>query len=235
MKKLPYVMYSVDYRHASAGIRACHRLVHELNELGYPAYSFHKTNPEWNELRWKNQVPEFIAIYPEIISGNPLNSNRVVRWILNVPGKIGGPTTYDSKDMFFAWNNSFLSNVPLLTVDIMEHDLFFDTDKKENNEVCYFGKGCFRVAEQSDTTKNMIQITCDWPPTRKETATLLRNTKTLYTYDDCTSIIDEAFACGCKVILMPENTEVKNDLSRQISKECYLDRTTQFINITQKR
>jgi hypothetical protein len=231
-KKLPYVMYSVDYRHNSAGIRACHRLVHELNEMGYTAYSVHETNPDWNELHWNNQTSEFIAIYPEIIYGNPLSSKKVVRWVLNIPGKVYGPTTFNSKDMIFTWDSSFLSNVPILTVDIMEHDLFFYTDKQENNDVCFFGKGYFRVNEQSYITKNMRQITDDWPPTRNELAELLRNTKTLYTYDNCTSIINEAFACGCKVILMPENTEVNQ--SQKISKERYLDMLNQFIKITQQ-
>jgi hypothetical protein len=235
MRKIPYVMYSVDYRHASAGNRACHRLVHELNERGYPTYSAHKINPEWHELSWNKQVSEFIAIYPEIILGNPLRSNKVVRWVLNVPGKLGGPTAYNSLDMVFAWNSSFLSNVPLLTVNIMEHDLFCYADQKENEEVCYFGKGWLRGTDQVPATKSMLHITCDWPPTRKELATLLRNTKTLYTYDDCTSIIDKAFACGCKVILMPENTEIINNPSRQISNECHNDRIEQFIKFTQNK
>jgi hypothetical protein len=223
-------MYSVDYRNSSAGVRACHRLVHELNERGYVAYSCNKTNPDWNELPWENQTPEFIAIYPEIIYGNPLESSHVVRWVLNVPGKLGGDNCYDPREIVFAWDRKYLSEVPLLTVNIVERDLFFPNNIPGVHELCYLGKGHLRVSQESPITSQLIHITSNWPSTRIELAELLRNAKTLYTYDDCSMIVCEAIACGCKVILMPEHIEFK---AYPVSVEECNERINNFIANTQ--
>jgi hypothetical protein len=47
-------------------------------------------------------MPQDIVIYPEIISGNPLKGKRVVRYLLNKPGRTGKATLEDyGKDDYF--------------------------------------------------------------------------------------------------------------------------------------
>mgnify|MGYP001330830934 CR=1 FL=1 len=89
----PYYIAAPDYRESSAGVRVMHRLCHMLNTQGLEAYVvgaevFHpqlvtpcldsKTSIRH---RRENRIP--IAIYPDIITGNPLNAPVCVRYMLN--------------------------------------------------------------------------------------------------------------------------------------------------------
>ena len=75
--------------------------------------------PEWKS------VNDGYVIYPEAISGNPLNATNVIRWILFYPGAIGGPQANEySKDEIIAcysigvckeFNRSFHLNLLKLT------------------------------------------------------------------------------------------------------------------------
>ena len=210
-------MAGVDWRHNSGGVRACHRLVHQLNEHGYPAYSTGSTNPEWNE----KQLDPFlfhhlngpIVIYPEVVSGNPMQAKAVVRWVLNTPGYLGGDSEYDPAELVYTWSEKFIA-APRLTVDITEHELFNTEGVGERDVDCFFvGKGPIRGAHPNGKTAGMTEITPAWPPTRAEMAALLKRTRTLYTYDDLTGLSTEALLCGCKVVVLPEGTEMVDSVT----------------------
>jgi len=220
----PYLLPLIPYRHNSAGIRACHRLIHELNERGYPAYAEHG-NPDWHELPATQCPPGAIVIYPEVVHGNPLRAERVVRWVLNTPGLLGGDKTYAPSEQVWTWSHRF-TLAPILTVDIMEHELFFPVPGQRDGDCCYIGKG------KGSPLAGMPCITHDWPPTRAEVASLLQRTEVLYTYDDCTSLTDEAIMCGAKVVLLPSGEELTSNLPTAEQHEARLQA---FIKATQAR
>jgi O-antigen biosynthesis protein len=209
----PYIFAGDHYRGNSAGIRACHRLVHELNEheqtayyvLAAPVHVRAILNPEWNEIPLPTKgVEGAIVIYPEAVSGNPLGAERVVRWVLNTPGFIGGDEFYSDSELVFSWDKDYYA-APLLRVDIIEE--FFNADDAEKDTLCaYMGKGERRGVAELGFTKGMTHITQEWPATRRELADLLRRTKTFYSYDDHTMLTHEASLCGCLSVLLPECT-----------------------------
>ena len=47
------------------------------------------------------------VVYPEIVDGNPLKGENVVRWLLNVPGARGGKADYGTNDLFFHYSHNF--------------------------------------------------------------------------------------------------------------------------------
>jgi len=188
--------------HTSAGIRALYILRDELVARGCEAtmvdYRVHKA------------VHGHIVVYPEVTHGNPLESDRVVRWTLNKPGHLGGDKEYPASEYVWTWSKDFY-DAPLLTVDTVEHDIFYRDTTPKTQDCAYFGKGAHRGVARIPLTRHMPEINRNippWPPTRKDLGDLLRTTVTLYTYDDCTQIIDEAFLCGCKVVLLPENRQI---------------------------
>jgi hypothetical protein len=220
----PYVIYAVPYAHNSAGIRAYHRLCHELNEAGERCYTINAGNPEWNEPLlssvggWNVLSGENpIAIYDTIVIKNPLQANRIARWVLLHPGGLGEPpyVPYDFEETF-SWSHDFY-DVPddrILKVDVLDRGLFFcDGNEVRTHDTVYYGKGrketCGDTAVASPVdTSGMITMVSGWPPTREGVASLLRETATLYTYDSITMVADEALLCGCKVVLLPENKEI---------------------------
>lgn len=215
----PYILWGCGYVHYSAGTVACHRLVHELNNAGYDAFSTGAVNPNWNERRINKSAVFLllkfgnpIVIYPEVVIGNPLHAQHVARWILNVPGHLGGDTTFDGSELIFTWCKDFYPTDRILSWDIVERDLFNDKILPDKEMDCFYvGKGPFRGANPTAFTDGMVEITRTWPSERHELADLLRRTRVLYTYDDLTMLTFEALLCGCKVVLLPEQRELLID------------------------
>jgi hypothetical protein len=177
--------------------------VHRLNALGVAAYSSQAlVNPEWNEPVWQSQSDPFIAVYPEVVHGNPLNAKYVIRWLLNYQGRLGGPKEYPSSDLVFAYSGDIAAAAPrvdgLLYLSIVEDELFFDPGDVQREGTYYWvGKGQRPVKPQG------VEITAGWPATRAELAKLLQSAALLVTYDDYSSLTVEAALCGCLTVLEP--------------------------------
>ena len=236
----PYVLAGVVYGHASAGVRVCHRLVHELNERGYRAYSTEEANPDWNETQilfyglWR-RFHDPIAIYSEVVSGNPLGATRVVRWVLNTPGHIAGDLEFPPSELIYTWSKQYYDTDRILIIDVTEHEIFNSVDLPPKTVDCfYMGKAALRGVEAMPLTDGMTEITETWPAQRPELADLLRRTRTLYSYDDRTSLAWEALLCGCRVIILPENHEITMaDAKRDMPDTDFEGQLTRFIEETQ--
>lgn len=51
---------------------------------------------------------DFVAIYPEVVTGNPLKADNVVRWVLNTTGVVGGDErTWGPKDISFLFSSAY--------------------------------------------------------------------------------------------------------------------------------
>jgi hypothetical protein len=238
LEKIPYVIWAPDYCHNSGGSKALHRLVHLLNESGYSAYVTTAGNPDWNE-KWvrnpkKDLDPRAIAVYPETAEGNPFGLNNRVRWVLNVPGFLGGEDKYDPGEVIFVWSRVFLDQPEdrVLQVKTLEDELF-NTKKlsTKDEDRFWYGKGMKKGITLLPITNGLEEITYDWPATREELAEVLKRTKIFYTYDDRTQLILEALLCGCRVIVLPDDYEIKlEDMESNIHYEKELKH---FINVTQ--
>ena len=106
-----YCVYAPPYTISSAGIIVMHRLAHELAERGMDVFmNTDRQNPKYPFLplahQWcHRQREEKIAIYPEIVHGDPFYAGTVVRYILNVPGRCcNGPTSFPSSDLLYAYS-----------------------------------------------------------------------------------------------------------------------------------
>ena len=235
-----YLVFIWDYDRTSAGIAACHRLVHELNEGGFAAFSTGAVNTRWNERRLSRfgsyllvRLGHPIVLYPEAIPRNPLGSKRVVRWVLNFPGVMGGEDEFHDSELVYTWSSEFYDTENQLCVDIVEREIFNDKDLPSKEIDCfYIGKGPLRGVHPIPLTDGMTQITREWPAKRGELAELLRRTKVLYTYDDLTMLATEALLCGCKVVLLPEHEDIRMDENR-FSEQDYENQLNRFIADTQ--
>jgi len=191
MTKYPYIIMAPPYRNSSGGVRALYELCNHLESAGYEAKIF----------QGGEAPPSSIVIYPETVSGNPMNGRTVVRYVLNHPGLLGGDDSYNPSELIFTYSPVFYPTASLLTVPIIE-PFFRDYGLPRSGGCFWIGKGEDKVDEIPET-KGLTEITYDWPETRQELAKLLNEKEILYSYDDCTALTYEARLCGCKVVVIP--------------------------------
>lgn len=193
-----YVIVAPPFAHNSAGIRVLYELQKWLVLAGLDAIVC-----TWFNGYPVEQFADDIVIYPEVAPGNLLNAKRVIRYILNVPGKLGyGEKQYDKNEVLIAYNKELApySNGAILQVPSTEPFFRADGCVKTQNAV-YVGKGIDLGLHPADC----VAITKTFPATRREVAKLLRSVNTLYAYDDFSMIGHEAELCGCEVKLIQKN------------------------------
>lgn len=212
----PYFIFTPDWSKYSAGVVVLHTLAHRLKLMGLPVYlNTPIQNPQWGRLpiiaEFTQDKNKAIAVYPEIVNGNPYQCKTVVRYLLHLPGFFGGPTFFNNSDLLFVHSNLFNQRIglpkervlffPYLDTNIfydmkMERSLKFYFRRKENGtypdpriaEVPSIGTG--KENESEDAQKNL--------------AIRLNKTKVLYCYDNVTAMVDIARLCGCAVVMIPD-------------------------------
>jgi GT2 family glycosyltransferase/glycosyltransferase involved in cell wall biosynthesis len=214
----PYYIYAPDFCQSSAGIRSLHYLCHALNEIGSEAYiTAEVTSPHLRTPHLTDEVIEQhnlaqrtpIAVYPEIVSGNPLNALTVARWLLNKPGHIGGEIDFDPNELIFYYDHWILPQGivgDMLWIPTIDRRIFNNLDNPLDNRrtgICYYAnKFLVFGGEISAEIINLGTSLChSIPRTHEEIAAILRQSKVLYCYEH-SAIIQESLACGCPVIMV---------------------------------
>ncbi|HEX5393752.1 MAG TPA: hypothetical protein VFW68_10740 [Rhodocyclaceae bacterium] len=217
----PYYIFAPDYKDASAGIRALYVLCHTLNCLGYEAYMADSrlTTPQLRAprldantlaLHWlSGRIP--IALYPEMVEGNPIGIPVVARWLLNQPGHFGGPRDFDADDLLFYYmdwivSENLRSRAVRLTVPVIDPTVFHNDDNPDDGQrrgVCYYANkyAAFGGKVAPSLIANGTSLGPENVLTRQELAAILRRSEALYCYEQ-SAIIEESLRCGCPVILV---------------------------------
>jgi hypothetical protein len=214
------VICAPAYQHASAGLRALYRLCHFINLAGGNASIFpgDRVHPSWNTPRRDTALTDrTIVVYPEIYYQS-LPAKRVVRWVLNEPGLLGGPKRYDDDEMVFYYHHTYraaaqaataetLTNVRELQIAVIEPELFYNDRSRARTYDCVFvykGQALFdRV--QNREIRDAYVINSGWPGSRKDTAELLRGCRRLYSFDGSSAIVTEGIICGAEVYMMRDD------------------------------
>lgn len=219
---MKYLVWSFDYYHDSAGQKVMHRLCHELNEVGQEAFvGFPKTNPAWNTPYHAGPFRgrrEWIAVYPEIVRGNPWRAPRVVRYVLNNPGKLGGDKTYDPSEIVYVFHELFNDiGVPperIMYLPTIELDIYTDRHLPRSGTLFYVGKG-----QQTRDLPGSIEITSDLKRDRELLADTLNRAELLYCFDNVTGMTDIARLCGCPVMIIPNGEYSREVYDRVVAAE----------------
>jgi hypothetical protein len=201
-----------------------HRLCDELNRGGYPSFTTggDVAAPHLNAPIIEEESAAmlcaggFIAIYPETVSGNPLNARNVIRWVLNRPGLLGGDEVYHDTELVFSYsdvfspyiNNTIVGKLHMPTID---DSLFYcdDADLSKRSLECYYvGKSNWKDGFVDPFQAFEINRQA---PNKKELGKLFRSAKALYCFDNSTILIYEALLCGCPVVVIPDGTHSKED------------------------
>lgn len=213
----PYLVWTFDYYHDSAGQKVMHRLCHELNGAGQQAFvAFEKRNEVWDTPYHAPPLEgDWVAVYPEIITGNPWKAPHVARYVLNVPGKLGGETTYDPSEEVFVYSPLF--NTPgvsadrILMLPAIELDIYNDRHEPREGTVFYVGK-----SSKTRDLPGSVEITSDLKRDQRLLADTLNRAELMYSFDNTTAMVDIARLCGCPVQLIPDGSHTEADYVAQM-------------------
>lgn len=214
----PYYIYALDYRETSSGICALHYLCHALNLEGFEAYVAGTTvlngqlkTPLLTEEVVKHHAAQQrtpIAVYPEVITGNPLSAKAVVRYMLNREGIINGNLMDASEDdLLFYYSSAFTPSASgdfdLLTVPMLDTDVFsIHSDQKPGTRsLLYLNRIPHRAVDLSRFSGDLEVLSMASPLPLPKLAETLRQAKVLYTFE-LSSTCMAAMLCGCPVVML---------------------------------
>ncbi|MBN3196859.1 glycosyltransferase family 2 protein [Pectobacterium versatile] len=210
--KYPYVITVPGYIEASFGIQVVHKLCHLINESGGEAYIVSpETNPEWNTPKltsgqfneYKSSGKVFIAVYPEIESGNPLEAPICVRYMLNREGVLNGnDINAGEDDLFFFYRQEFAeneANVNLLTISTYDLSVFCDDVKEKDLDLLYLNRVPRSCVDFSALPENIKILSMEQPLSLNELAKVLKRGRVMYSYEASGTCV-LAGLCGCPVV-----------------------------------
>lgn len=212
----PYIILAPDYKESSLGVQVIHRLCHLLNESGQLAYLKQcVVNPDWNTpcvsfddfREYTEGGKPFIAVYPEVIAGNPLNAPVVVRYMLNREGVIEHRSmNARAEDLYFWYREEFADkafNAPLLALESYDLSLFCDDNAEKDLDLLYVNRMPVKKIDFSKLPTGIRVLSMQQPLSLNELAAVLKRGRVLYTFESsgtCTL----ANLCGCPVVALTQ-------------------------------
>jgi hypothetical protein len=158
----------------------------------------------------KSILRDAIVVYPEIVSGNPLRSRRVVRWLLAKPGLFGIGGDFGKDDFFFyygtgvgqeAFDSLNIDRENALRIRWIRDDVYRDLGLPGRRGACrLIRKGRFTGMEQVPDDGSIVIDDLS----HEEKAEVFNRTRILYSHDPYTMYCFYAALCGCIPVVLPQ-------------------------------
>jgi len=173
-----------------------------------------KTNPHLNTPVIKpsknfNIKDNTVAIYSEIVLGNPLNAKNVVRWLLHQPGFHYGQVMYNSGELLFKFNSAIndfsypgskTSTQELKVIHYPLEHYNLEELPADKKGVAY----CIRKGKHKKIVHDLSSSTLIDNLSHKEVAKVFKKSKQFISYDTYTAYSIFAVLCGCESIVIPD-------------------------------
>lgn len=153
----------------------------------------------------KKDLIDAIVIYPEIVDGNPLQADKVVRWFLHKPGFHTSKVNYGDNELYFYFQkvfNDFKINKALdnqLMIIDFKADIYRQINFGERSGRCFV----LRKGKHRKKIHNIKKDEVVDELSHKEMAAIFNKVEYCYSYDMYTMYSFYASLCGCKSIVIP--------------------------------
>lgn len=173
----------------------------------HPHFNTRKYDGNLNAIRDND---DYIVIYPEIISGNPMGAKHVVRWFLHNPGYHTGQVAYAPGELYFRFSDA-TKEFQLTGSHMSQHLLHlgyfpFDLYNQQGAAVERSGSAyMFREGFErplAHNLENSLRISSSY--SHAQIADVFKRVKTFISYDTRTAYSELAVLCGCESVVMPE-------------------------------
>lgn len=226
---MTYIVVSPAYNPNSGGTIFLHGLVQALHDMGeeamlWPMAPIYSDGVRGRMKRALRRAPTYetapgleqavarqadlkrphVVVYPELVRGNPLGSENVVRWLLYKPG-LRHPYEFGDNDMFFRVDS--MSDLPELTGGAPDLSLwkvnpvYRNENRPDRDGVCYMvrkGEGKDRIPETE-----VPGAICLDGLSHEEINDAFNRCHTFYSYDEATMYSQYAAVCGCLSVVIP--------------------------------
>lgn len=153
--------------------------------------------------------PGDVVVYPEIISGNPLGAENVVRWILYHPGRFTGNVNYGPDDYIVkfsdAWDCESIKKLHisdrLLRVVCFPFDLYLGGNSGAHRA----GTAYLRRKGNGKPTCHPVDSICIDGLSHQEISKVFKKIKTFISYDAYSAYSWFAAISGVDSIVVPES------------------------------
>jgi len=231
----PILVDCPSFHENNGGAIVLHMLVDQLRSIGVQAYAINlghdysnikspmlRALKKWNRRRRRGSfkthpsmdVPlapielyeDSIIVYPETRSGNPLQSKRVVRWLLHKPGFFGVDAKIAPSDILFYYQKAFIDGIVevpaerCLQVRWLRDDIYQNSKMPRSGTCRMIRKGKYSLAE---FTKHDGSILLDGK-SHTEIAKIFNTTEIFYSHDPHTMYVYYAVLCGCVPVIIPQ-------------------------------
>jgi predicted O-linked N-acetylglucosamine transferase (SPINDLY family) len=154
------------------------------------------------------EIAEFIrdnyVVYPEVVRGNPLGANRVIRYVLNSESANGYLMEHGKNDFILTYSRAYIENYHHELFQLFYNPLFNDVDtldyKHRTLDLTYIGKGT--KYGPCHIIKNTVELSRDWPREKSQLASLLRSTKYVFSWDSLSQTLVDSVLCGAVPVIL---------------------------------
>ncbi len=159
-------------------------------------------------------LKDFVVVYPEIVFGNPLSSQRVVRWLLHNPGSLTGRFKYGNNELYFKYRSgidisyssgSVVSNNVLKVVHCPLEVYNLNGVSLDRKGTAY----CLRKGKHKPIQHDLNGSILIDGKSNTEIASIFKRVKTFVSYDTYTAYSRFAVLCGCESIVIPDQGVTK--------------------------
>ncbi|MEO1949615.1 hypothetical protein [Thioclava sp.] len=230
----PIVVVCRPFDENSGGQIVLHALIDRMRSLGVDAYAsqpcktYRSLRPAWlgalKRWNYRRKLPDVaahesmdvptasdavlddaIVVYPETVRGNPLEAERVARWLLNRPGLLGGNETLDPGEEVFFYQEAFAEGVApvspdrLLRVRWLRDDVYRDENRPRSGS-------CRMIRKGTDTLSQIPEGDRAIPLdglSHQEIAEVFNKTEVFYCHDLYTMYAYYAALSGCVPVVVP--------------------------------
>ena len=231
--KQKFVIYAYSFNINSGGVIVLFQLCHLLNLQGYQASIWMHKNPIFNykkpfsSLYYKykfiirkkfkthsvfntpiattKDLKDAIVIYPEIVDGNPLNADKVVRWLLHKPGFHSGKINYGVNDLILGYgkecsgSNLVITDEKVLITKYIMTDIYKQTNFKDRKGSCHMIRKGIGKPFIHDSDSILVDSM-----SHLELSKVFNQMEFFISYDPYTYYTTYAALCGCKSIVIPD-------------------------------
>lgn len=149
-----------------------------------------------------------IAVYPEIIDGNPLGAPHVVRWLLHRPGFHNAKVRFGPDELTFHYQAAFAEGLPGTSLDNLLQVRWLRTDIYRNEGLPGRSGRC-RMVRKGSATFRPEMARDDTAPlldnmSHAEIAAIFNRCQYFYCHDPHTMYLYYAALCGCIPVVVPQ-------------------------------